>query len=93
MLRKLKQKKEKRKIAWDRNNNIMYFFAYSYSLPLSFLFLFLFLFFTEKDNAQSYNGKTTKMVQKWNLKGQYRGYERLVLVLLKNQSFITNGRL
>lgn len=72
----------------------MYFFAYSYSLPLSFLFIFYFLlFFTEKDNAQSYNGKTTEMVQKWNLKGQYRGYERLVLVLLKNQSFITNGGL
>ena len=70
----------------------MYFFAYSYSLPLSFLIYFL-LFFTEKDNDQSYNGKTTKIVQKWNLKGQYRGYERLVLVLLKNQSFITNGGL
>ena len=70
----------------------MDFFAYSYSLPLSFLFIFYY-FFTEKDNDQSYNGKTTKMVQKWNLKGQYRGYERLVLVLLKNKSFITNGGL
>ena len=60
-LRKFKKKKKN----YLRKKQHHVLFSYSYTLPLSFLFFILFfLCFTEKDNAQSYNGKTTKMVEK-----------------------------